>query len=259
MSGGCGELCRKKRCSSDQAPWGSSQSPPPMSDLSTVVEVLASDLRATEAALAQWRAHAGRLHAELKVLRRLPDESSSMPKMLAGLSLNGSRLRPRECSTSSMGSFISLHSSPSPHATGASSRPTTQAFLNFPNFMSREFWDQNEAQTMQRRQHAAISAQSCVRGFLQRRRYRSLFAYFAIVNGAVDLRSSVGKSVPAYTLTVVRGGRCWQVSHRYSDWLELDRQIAKCLPAEFIRPVLPARHPFRSARITSYRQFALNK
>ena len=64
--------------------------------------------------------------------------------------------------------------------------------------------------------------------------------------------------MPAYTLTVVRGGRCWQVSHRFSDWLELDRQLAKALPEDCERPALPARYPFRSSRIVSYRQFSLN-
>ena len=42
--------------------------------------------------------------------------------------------------------------------------------------------------------------------------------------------------VPAYTLTVVRGGRCWQVWHRFSDWIELDRQISKRLRRPLVTP-----------------------
>ena len=66
------------------------------------------------------------------------------------------------------------------------------------------------------------------------------------------------KPVPAYTLTVVRGGHCWQVSHRFSDWRELDVIIASKLPPGCPRPALPSRMPWRSSRLTAYRQFALN-
>ena len=112
---------------------------------------------------------------------------------------------------------------------------------------------------MQRRTHAAVVLQRCLRGFTQRRRYAAMYAFYAIVNGTIDLRSSSGKAVPAYTLTVVRGGRCWQVWHRFSDWVELDRQVTKCLPADVRMPSLPSRYPFRSKGLATFRQFALNR
>jgi len=237
-------------------------------DTLVIIDTLASELRATEASLAQWRAHAGNLHAQLRSLRRAPGEEGSLgaPRVLAGA---GALLRsahdvaplagrPREFSTSSTQSTMSLaslRSAPPRLNHRLPPPPPTPGAL--PNFLTREFGDPKEAMATQRREKAATELQRKLRGLLQRRKYRSLQAFFAIVNGTVELRAS-GKSVPAYTLTVVRGGRCWQVSHRFSDWVELDRQLAKTLPDGCDRPALPARYPFRTARIVAYRQFALN-
>ena len=53
-----------------------------------IIATLASELRATEISLAQWRAHSGKLHAQLRALRKLPtDESLGEPRVLAGNSL----------------------------------------------------------------------------------------------------------------------------------------------------------------------------
>jgi len=227
-----------------------------------VIEALASELRATELSLAQWRAHATKLHAQLRAFRSTPSETMGAPRVLASTTLRsglniptGGRLL--EMSTSSRQSSMSLaslRSAPPRLARSAAPPPPTP---NLPNFLTREFWDPKEALATQRRGDAAMLIQRSTRGFLQRRRYHSSTRFFAIVNGAEELRSA-GKSVPAYTLTVVRGGRCWQVSHRFSDWLELDRQLAKTLPEDCERPALPARYPFRSSRIVAYRQFSLN-
>ena len=32
-----------------------------------------------------------------------------------------------------------------------------------------------------------------------------------------------GRSVPGYIITVVRDGCCWEVTHRFSEWRELDK------------------------------------
>ena len=229
-----------------------------------IIATLASELRATEISLAQWRAHSGKLHAQLRALRKLPtDESLGEPRVLAGNSMLRSGSLPMEgrlrelstSSTSSLMSFSSVRSARLTHSRPPVAPPAAPVVL--PSFLTREFWDPKEAAAVQRRTEAATRVQSILRGYLQRTKYRSLAVFFAIVNGTVELRSG-GQTVPAYTLTVVRGCRCWQVSHRFSDWIELDRQLAKILPEEIVRPPLPARYRLRTSRVVSYRQFALN-
>ena len=234
-------------------------------NLRVTIEALASELRATELSLAQWQAHAGRLHAQLRAVRRSPDDSLGAPRLLAGQTLPS---RAREWSTSSTASIASLRSMGSlrsvrsiPASTSSAQPPPPPPATSagaLPSFLSREFWDPKEAQAARRRTAAAITMQRWLRGHHQRERYSAAVAFYAIVNGTVELRSG-RESVPAYTLTVVRGGQCWQVSHRFSDWLELDRQLSSQLPATVARPYVPSRYPFRSARLTTHRQFALNK
>ena len=231
-------------------------------ETTAVIEALASELQATESSLAQWRAHAGSLHSQLRALRCAPNDSLGTPRVLAGrpISPNGTQMaaRPREHSTSSVHSAVSLISQQSAPPRLSRAGPASPQERILPQFFTREFWDPKTAMTAQRRRSAIITLQRHVRGHFQRRRYKSLRAFFAIVNGAIELRSG-GTSIPAYTLTVVRGGRCWQVSHRYSDWVELNRQVVEALPKGIPHPALPGRHLFRSARIVTYRQFALNR
>lgn len=222
--------------------------------LRVAVEALSSELRATEGALAHWRSHATRLHAQVRALRQMPDNSMGAPRsMLPSASLG--KGRPREISTSSFGSLASM-STYRPRRE-LPSQPEESPLMSV---FRREFWDPAEATAMQRRHASSARIQSAWRGLRQRTWYASARAFFAVVSGVVELTSSHGKSVPAYTLTVVRGGHCWQVSHRFSDWLELDRQLAAKLPAvvSWTRPALPSRFPFRSSSLTSHRQFALN-
>ena len=223
-------------------------------ELFVIVEALASELRASEIALAHWQAHAIRLRSQLRAARRGPDHDvncGAPHNLLPRASAPAGRTR--ENSGSSTFSFASTSTFRAPAAA-----PPPPPFLNA--IFTREFWDPKEAQATQRRETGATLVQALWRGARQRRRYRSASAFFAIVNDASTLRSS-GRSVPAYTITVVRGGDCWQVSHRFSDWLELDKQLVECMPAALaaLRPSLPARYPFRSARLVAYRQLALNK
>ena len=241
------------------------------------IEALGAELRATESSLAHWRTHAAKLHAQLRALRRAPgghDETLGAPRSMlptpvgSYASVRSPAFRSREGSFSSL---ASLNSRPSVLAAGggASSSPAVAIMNSSPlsggsgsqiNWLTREFWDPKEALAVRRRHTAATIVQTRWRGFILRKRYHSQKAFFAIVSGVVELTSG-GRSVPAYTITVVRGGHCWQVQHRFSDWLELDRQLAAKLPykAASMRPSLPSRLPFRSVTSTSHRQYSLNQ
>ena len=219
------------------------------SALTVAVEALSAELRATEGALAHWREDANRLRAQLRALRHTSpaDEvTAAAPKSLLPF-----LARPREGSGSSVTSMWST----------STVRGRREAVPDqVPSWLTREFWDPKANEEQRRRGASAAQLQARWRGVRQRRRYASARAFFAIVNGVIELRSG-GRSVPAYTLTVVRGGHCWQVHHRFSDWVELDRQLAARLPDEvaWVRPGLPSRLPFRSRTVTSHRQYALNK
>lgn len=237
-------------------------------------DVLVSELRQTEKALAHWRAHASRLHEQLRVLRKLPDESSGAPRSVLPLAgaralsgagtLNSFSSRPRENSVLSTTSSLISASTYRAGSVASSSRianghhPSSSIARPSINVFMREYWDPQLAEAAQRREQCATVVQRFWRGELQRRRYRAARAFFAIVNGTVELRSG-WRTVPAYTLTVVRAGHCWQVSHRFSDWLELHKQLVARLPPGTALPSLPARMPFNSSRVVAYRQFALNR
>lgn len=230
--------------------------------LYVTIEALSSELRATEVALAHWRAHAGRLHAQVRALRRAPDDTLGAPRSMLPLSHVPLPQRPRGDSISSITSFASTstfrgHGRVRSSATSPPTAATPAALLETLHANLQHMLNPKEAQLAARREQGATRLQSCWRGARQRRHFAAARAFYAIVNGVVELKSA-GRTVPAYTITVVRGGQCWQVSHRFSDWVELDRQLATRLPAGCSRPVLPSRMPFRSARVTSYRQYALN-
>ena len=216
-------------------------------------QTLAAELQATEVALAAWRQHANQLHAQLRTLRRVPDESNGAPRSMLPLAqLPRRRERWDNDDCVSVSSFASISTFRMARATAAAPEATSPLFQNIQFMLNPK-----EAQAAARRGAAATLLQTAWRGTRQRRYYHAARAFYGIVNGVVELTSGT-KSVPAYTITVVRGGHCWQVSHRFSDWVELDRQIGARLPLGLIRPALPSRMPFRSARITAYRQFALN-
>jgi hypothetical protein len=234
------------------------------STLHVVVEALASELRAAENSLAHWRAHACRLHTQVRAMRRAPDHElgSGAPRSMLPLADAGrtpsyaASSRSRECSISSINSFASTSTFRARAPAEAPWAPQAAAGLS--NVFTREFWDPQAAEMAQRRVECAVRLQAQWRGARQRQRYAAASAFFAIVNGAIELRSG-WQTVPAYTITVVRGGHCWQVSHRFSDWIELDRQIAKRLHPSVVRPALPSRMPWSSQRIVNFRQFALNR
>ena len=221
-------------------------------ELLCTINTLCSELRATEESLAHWRAHAGRLHAQVRTLRKAPDETNGAPRSM--LPLGHVPRRERSGSISSVTSFAS--NSTYRHARAPTASPTEAAVAPFLQNL-QHMLNPKEAELSARRTSSATLLQTGWRGARQRRQFHAARAFFGIVNGVVELRSS-GRSVPAYTITVVRGGHCWQVSHRFSDWIELDRQLTGRLPTGGARPTLPSRYPFRSSRITAYRQFALN-
>jgi hypothetical protein len=226
------------------------------------IEALSSELRATEVALAHWRAHAGRLHAQVRALRRAPDDTIGAPRSMLPLSHVPLPQRARGDSISSLTSFASTstfrgHGRVRASATSPPAAGSPAAILETLQTSLQHMLNPREAELAARREHGATRLQSCWRGARQRRHFAAARAFYAIVNGVVEL-TSAGRTVPAYIITVVRGGQCWQVSHRFSDWIELDKQLATRLPAGCSRPSLPSRVPFRSARVTSYRQYALN-
>ena len=252
-----------------------------MSVTSVAIEALAVDLRQTEKALVHWRAHAKHLHEQVRTLRKVQDEASGAPRSV--LPLAGARAltgasafssfssRPRENSVlSTTSSLLSASTrrvsyAPSFTSTSVSSRAYGQSSSGSSavprasiNVFMPEYWDPKLAEAAQRREDCAALVQRIWRGLVQRRRYRASRAFFAIVNGAIELRSG-WRTVPAYTLTVVRAGHCWQVSHRFSDWLELHKHLVARMPEGTVLPALPARMPFNSTRVVSYRQFALNR
>lgn len=225
--------------------------------LRVTIEALSSELRATEASLAHWRAHASRLHAKLRAYKHAPDnETMGAPRSLLPLASNISS-RPREMSCSSAVTQLSFVSTSTFRGRREPTLPEEPTPFDL-SWIRNAFTDPNEAEVNQRRDAAAAQVQAVWRGVRQRQHYAAARAFFAVVNGVVELTSG-GKSVPAYTLTVVRGGHCWQVHHRFSDWLELDKQLAAVLPAHATRPNLPSRYPFRSSGLTAHRQYALNR
>lgn len=258
------------------------------SSMGVTIETLATELRQTERALAHWRSHASRLHEQLRALKKLPNDVLGAPKSVlplaaasAGLAGAGSlgpgslvsyssvRPRERENSVMSTTSSLSLMSQSTYRSrranhngmlgNGSSNLLQGSGSVAAPNMFTREFWDPKAAEMQQRRDAMVTVLQRLWRGVLQRRRYRAARAFFAIVNGSIELKSG-WRSVPAYTLTVVRAGACWQVSHRFSDWLELHKQLTMRMPdGGAVLPALPARMPFNSTRIVAYRQFALNR
>lgn len=228
--------------------------------LRVAVETLSSELRATEIALVHWRAHAGRLHAQVRALQRSPElDTSGAPRSMLPLAHVPAPQRPRGDSVSSINSFFSTSTCRAGRSRAAEPVPAPPAadFLVSLQSNIQHMLNPKEAEAAARRERSATRLQASWRGARQRRLFCAARAFYGIVNGVVDLRSA-GRTVPAYTITVVRGGRCWQVSHRFSDWLELDRQLAAKLPPRCPRPALPSRMPWRSSSLTTYRQFALN-
>ena len=226
--------------------------------LRVVVEALGSDLRATEASLAHWRTHASNLHRQLRACKHAPDESLGAPRSLLPL-VAGSSSRPRELSCSSLATHTSFAST-STYRGPRFRSPVVPEQESPLEWLRSAFSDPKEADASQWRDLAVSRIQAAWRGARQRQHYAAARAFFAVVNGVVELHSG-GRSVPAYTLTVVRGGHCWQVHHRFSDWLELDKQLCAALPYHVAnaRPSLPSRVPFRTSSVTSHRQYALNR
>ena len=66
-----------------------------------------------------------------------------------------------------------------------------------------------------------------------------------------------GVRVPAYVITVVRRGCCWEVQHRFSDWLALHRRLGELGVGPL--PSAPARLPFRGYAVTRHREYSLNR
>lgn len=154
--------------------------------------------------------------------------------------------------------------------------------------------------------------QSSVRGFLQRRRYRNSRELHAVVSSSVEMRCSRGRSVPGYVVTVrmnnaslpramshafarrrpcvhatptprspfcmrtqvVRGGHCWEVTHRFSDWHELNKRLRAALAPDPTAsaaacatspndaaelPSFPMRLPFGGSSVVTRREYQLNR
>lgn len=123
----------------------------------------------------------------------------------------------------------------------------------------KEFWKLRSDSEFSIKERSASRIQAWVRGRRQRKRFESSRELVALVSGSVMLSSEGNKqSVPAYVITSIRGGCCWQVYHRYSDWLELTRRLSP-LCGGAAMPELPSRFPFRSSAVVSRREFSLNR
>jgi hypothetical protein len=110
------------------------------------------------------------------------------------------------------------------------------------------------------RRGAFVRIQAAARGWSQRRAYLRRREFFAVVSGSSCLQRGDGRltSIPVYAITVMRAGRCWQVLHRYSDWLALHSRMEAHLQPPTL-PALPPRVPFRSASVRARREVGLNK
>ena len=208
--------------------------------------LLTQELRAAEAALAASREEVSHLR------RRLAEEDTTPPPPL----LSGPP--PRRANSVSSAASSSMLTWRTSERGGARprGRRSAGALSALSDMLTREFWDPAEREEAELRDVAAVRLQAAWRGGAARRRYAGARRLHAVVSGSVQLRGD-GVRVPAYVITVVRRGCCWEVQHRFSDWLALHRRLGELGVGPL--PSAPARLPFRGYAVTRHREYALNR
>ena len=208
--------------------------------------LLTQELRAAEAALAASREEVSHLR------RRLAEEDTTPPPPL----LSGPP--PRRANSVSSAASSSMLTWRTSERGGARprGRRSAGALSALSDMLTREFWDPAEREEAELRDVAAVRLQAAWRGGAARRRYAGARRLHAVVSGSVQLRGD-GVRVPAYVITVVRRGCCWEVQHRFSDWLALHRRLGELGVGPL--PSAPARLPFRGYAVTRHREYSLNR
>jgi hypothetical protein len=98
-----------------------------------------------------------------------------------------------------------------PRSSSNDSGPEGAAAI-FSRLLKKEFWTGEDARTAIASGKAAVRVQACVRGWQQRARFRAAREVFGVVSGiSTYVSPSSKRTVPTYTVTVVRAGCCWQV------------------------------------------------
>ena len=106
---------------------------------------------------------------------------------------------------------------------------------------------------------AARRLQAALRAKIARQKFRRMKHIQSVVTGSYLLHTEKSRrAVAVYEITVVRAGCCWQVCHRFSDWLHLNRALQQHFLDPRLLPAPPVRLPFGGRLVRSHRQLALN-